>query len=56
MYNWITLLYNGNYHNIVNQLYPDIKLKVKKNCGRQIHKMIVPKIGPCTKLWEPWNT
>ena len=30
MYNWITLLYTWNYHNVVNQLYSSIKLKVKK--------------------------
>ena len=30
MYNWITLLYTWNYHNIGNQLYSNIKLKVKK--------------------------
>ena len=27
MYNWITLLYSSNYHNIVNQLYFNKKLK-----------------------------
>ena len=27
MYNWITLLYTWNEHNIVNQLYSNIKLK-----------------------------
>ena len=30
MYNWITLLYTWNYHNTVNQLYSNIKLKVFK--------------------------
>ena len=30
MYNWITLLYTWNSHNIGNQLYSNIKLKVKK--------------------------
>ena len=30
MYDWITLLYTWNYHNIVNQLYSNIKLTVKK--------------------------
>ena len=27
MYNWITLLYTWNQHNIVNQLYANIKFK-----------------------------
>ena len=30
MHNWITLLYTWNYHNIVGQLYSNIKEKVKK--------------------------
>ena len=30
VYNWVTLLYNRNWHNIVNQLYFNFK-KVKKN-------------------------
>ena len=30
MYNWITLLYTWNYHNIVNQLHPNIKTKTRK--------------------------
>ena len=30
MYNWITLLYTWNDHNVVNQLYSNIKLKVKE--------------------------
>ena len=30
MYGWVPLLSTWNYHNIVNQLYPNIKLKVKK--------------------------
>ena len=29
MYNWFTCLYTWTHHNIVNQLYSDIKLKVK---------------------------
>ena len=29
MYNWITLLYSRNYHNILNQLYPNETLKIK---------------------------
>ena len=31
MYNWITFLYTPNYYNIVNQLYSNVKKKVKKN-------------------------
>ena len=31
MYNWITLLYSKNYHNIVNQLYLKKTLKMEKN-------------------------
>ena len=27
MYNWITLLYTWNQHNIANQLYSNIKFK-----------------------------
>ena len=30
MYNWITLLYSRNDHNIVNQLYFNKTLKMKK--------------------------
>ena len=30
MYNWIILLHTWNYNNTVNQLYPNIKWKVKK--------------------------
>ena len=30
VYNWIILLLIWNYHNIVNQLYPNIKYRVKK--------------------------
>ena len=29
MYNWWTLLYTWNYHNIVNQLYSNKKEKLK---------------------------
>ena len=29
--NWITLLYTWNYHNIVTQLYSNIKLKSEKH-------------------------
>ena len=29
MYNWLTLLYTGNWHNIVNQLYAK-KIKNKQ--------------------------
>ena len=33
IYNWITLLYSRNYHNIVNQLYFNKTLKMdKKEC------------------------
>ena len=30
MYNWITLLYTWNEHNIANQLYSKIKQKLQK--------------------------
>ena len=29
MYGWIPSLFNWNYHNIVNQLYPNTKKKFK---------------------------
>jgi len=35
MYNWIPLLSMWNYHNIVNQLYFNIKCKVKKKKKRK---------------------
>ena len=30
MYGWVPLLFTWNYHNIVNQLYPNTKQKVQK--------------------------
>ena len=33
MYNWITLLYNWNWHNMVNQLYSNILGWCKSNCS-----------------------
>ena len=36
MYNWITLLYTWNYHNIVNQLYFNIKQKVRNFPGGSV--------------------
>ena len=38
MCNWITLLYTWNYHNAVNQLYSNIKLKVKETKYRKKFK------------------
>ena len=35
MYNWVTLLYSRNWHNIVNQL-DILKNKIKKNKMRDI--------------------
>ena len=29
MYDWVTILYNGNFHNIGNQLYFDLEKKKK---------------------------
>ena len=35
MYHWITLLYTWNQHNLVNQLYSNIKEKLNKNKNTQ---------------------
>ena len=52
MYNWFTLLYSRNWHNVVNQLYSNKIKKKKKNfdlksnkyhakiCGVQLKKML----------------
>ena len=39
MYNWITLLYRRNQHNIVNQLY--FNKEIKRNRGSQPSEMHV---------------
>ena len=41
MYNWITLLYTWNYHNIVNQLYSNKKFK-KFNKNFQAWLLLFP--------------
>ena len=38
VYNWITLLYSRNYHNIVNQLYFNKTLRIKKRIKRNREK------------------
>ena len=32
MYDWVTLLYCGSWHNTVNQLYFNLKKRIKKFC------------------------
>ena len=39
MYGWVPSLFNWNYHNIVNQLYPNTKYKsLKKKMIREMKK------------------
>ena len=56
-YNWITLLYTWNWH-IVNQLYSNIKLKVKKQNQKPelfcsiCHEILLLSPPPCYQyLW-----
>lgn len=44
MYDWITLLYNGNYYYLINQLYFDKAFKNEKNKIEQ-NKKILQKRG-----------
>ena len=37
VYNWVTLLYSRDWHNIANQLYFNKKIKLKKSYLWQIH-------------------
>ena len=47
MYHWITLLYTWNEHNIVSQLYSNIKKLKKKN--KVCHQEISSKLEDITK-------
>ena len=44
MCNWITLLYNRNYHNIVNQLYLN---KTFKKWKKKRKKIDIPEQDNC---------
>ena len=46
VYNWITLLYTWNQHNIVNQLYSN-KIKIKKK-----KKTVTKWVGHGDKEWD----
>ena len=52
MYNWITLLYTWNYHNTVNQLYSNIKLKIKKQNKKSCNFCLGLSFLGCSRL-EP---
>ena len=47
MYNWLTLLYRKNKHNIVNQLYSNKNIKKKK----EMHDSWAYKISYLQSLW-----
>ena len=47
IYNWITLLYIWNQHNIVNQLYSSIK--IKKKMDLVMSSFFSPKL---MRLWH----
>ena len=38
MYDWVILLYNRNWHNSVNQLYLNTKIKKKKRTQDKANK------------------
>ena len=40
---WVPLLSAWNYHNIVNQVYSNIKLKIKKNKSSDAGNLDMPK-------------
>ena len=52
MYSWITLLYTWNYHNIVNQLYFNIKEKIKKKDARRNVVQCRRNNKHLLKLWD----
>ena len=45
VYGWILLLFTWNYHNIVNQLNPNIKFKKKKRLSLQV--LTGPNVSLC---------
>lgn len=56
MYAWITLLYSGNWHNNINQLYFDTKKK-KRGEGSVTLEAEPGVMQPQTKKgWQPPET
>ena len=49
IYGWVLLLFTWNYHNIVNWLYPNTKLKVKK-------KKTTTTLISCLSRLFPWGS
>ena len=53
MCGWVPLLFTWNYHNVVNQLYPNRKLKVKnKSLCNVKHSPKIQKTFPCVWCFE----
>ena len=49
MYNWFTLLYTWNKHNIVNELLSNKEKKQKKPTADSIHNAHNPGIWACSQ-------